>query len=135
MPVSNLAVSPKKLSKRYENFYKKIKYRPEEGEKPVNRWALFGFVLALSGVGSIILTAATGFGAIAFISLLATFGGLITSIIGLNKINQNPDKFVGRGKARAGIVISIGTLVFYVVISLAALILIAFLNYLSGNLI
>ena len=132
LPLSKLTKSLSKISKQQENYLQKNKSGPDEEKKPVNRWALIGFILALSGVGLIILTAATGFEAIAFISLLATVGGLITSIIGLNKINQNPDKYAGRRKAKAGIAISIGTLVFYVVISIAALILIAFLNAMSS---
>jgi len=135
IPVSKVAVSPKKLSKRYENFDKKIKFRPEEGKKPVNKFALIGFILALSGIGLFILAAATGFGTMALIALLASIGGLITSIIGLMKVNQNPDKYAGRGKAIAGIAISVGTLVLFVTLLLVALILIAFVNSFYDNLI
>ena len=127
-PVSKLIKRSSKLLKQQKNYQQKIKSGPDDKKKPVNRWALIGFILALSGIALIILTAATDLGAIAIISLLATVGGLISSIIGLNKINQNPDKYAGRGKARAGIAISIGTLVFYVITILLMLLITAFIN-------
>jgi ABC-type Fe3+ transport system permease subunit len=60
----------------------------------INVLALIGFITAITGTGCGIIS-------------------LILSIIGLNQINREPNRYNGKGLAIAGIVISAGCIIYF----------------------
>jgi hypothetical protein len=60
----------------------------------INVLALIGFITAITGTGCGIIS-------------------LILSIIGLNQINKEPNRYNGKGLAIAGIVISAGCIIYF----------------------
>jgi len=115
IPVSRLVVSPAKLLKLQKVIRKELKHRPEDGAKPVNKLARIGFILGLGALGLFILAGATQIGLFSLLALFASIGGLITSAIGLKEINRSPDQYAGKGKAIAGVVISAGILLLFLI--------------------
>lgn len=93
--------------------------------KTPNALATIGFVLGLLALMALIAASATNVGILTLISLLAGIGGLITSKMGLSEIKRNPETSSGKGKAIAGLIMSIGVLVLIV---LAVIILLSFLH-------
>lgn len=71
-------------------------YPPVAQNIQINVLALIGFILSLTCTGCGIVS-------------------LVLSIIGLNQINKEPNRYNGKGLAIAGIVISILTIIFAII--------------------
>lgn len=109
-------------------FKKSINKLTEEDGKTTHKLAKLSLALGLGSVLFLLLTAILPAMAGVFSSLmfLSAIGGIVTGQLALRAIKKNPDKYSGKGKARAGYIISLvvsAILVLFAIIGLLFLIL------------
>lgn len=119
-PINN--TSKKKYIIKYSNIN-------DNSEPKLNKPALISFI---SGVASLIfilldLLIKTTFSSIGLLILLSLISAIIFSIIGLNQIKNNPDKYKGKNYAYLGLGISIGIISIAFFVMLIAFIILIFL--------
>jgi len=116
---------------------KKLRKLTETGNKPTHKLATIGLILGLASISSLLLlpfiTGITGI----LITLmgLSVIGGIVTSSLALKKIKKYPDTYAGKGKALAGLFISLVTTVLFLQVLIIGLLLQMFINMLFANMI
>jgi len=130
-----LAKAPLRQVLLNKSFPKKLLKAVADKDKPVHKLATLSLILSLTSTFLLLLTillAGAGVGILSTLILLTALGGIITSRLALKDIRNNPDKFSGAGRARAGFIIGLVTGILYVLLLIAfIIILIAFLANLS----
>ena len=106
---------------------KKIKKARKENKKNFSPIALASLILAVGGIGLVLLGTILGLPFLSYAFIGAEVAAFIAGILGLRDIKANPEKLKGKGMAWAGIIISglIGVLIVVVFIAL----IIAFSNW------
>ena len=88
---------------------------PSADKPPIHKLAWFSFLSSLAGLAfTFVLSQATG-----LLVLLSFLAAVVTGGIAIKKINQEPDRFSGKGLARAAIIIVAVMLVAFTLFILA----------------
>lgn len=92
----------------------------DESKSKINLSSVFGFIFAIDGI--VLLFATSVYSLIYFIpAIISIILSIVLSAIGLRKTKKDPDKWKGRGFAKAGLVLGILPLLFLLVIFIALL--------------
>jgi hypothetical protein len=110
VPVSRQNV---RVDKRQTVLPKKGRTRAGD-EPPVLGTARLGFVFSVIGAGLLVAAIAV-LPPLIFLSFLSGLVGVIASRVALAKIRKNPNQYAGRGLARAGFVVGLLLVLFFVV--------------------